>query len=77
MNENEISVKELKDYFNTPSVVDEYLDELYSKTVFNIDESHFYNIGSTVENALLVSDEELPGFPEIDREDIREIIKKK
>lgn len=73
---DKISVRELKEYFNTPSVVDEYFDELYNKTVFDIDESHFYSIGSTVENSLLVSDEEVPGYQEIDRDDIRKIVKK-
>ena len=74
---NEISVKELKEYFQTPSVVNRYLDEYDSKTVFDIDESYFYHVGSTVENALLVHDEEIPeGYSEIDREDIRNILKK-
>lgn len=76
MNKNEISVRELKEYFNTPSVVNRYLDEYDNKTVFDIDESYFYNVGSTVENALLVHDEELDGlYPEISREDIRDILK--
>lgn len=76
MNKNEISVIELKEYFNTPSVVNRYLDEYDSKTIFDIDESYFYNVGSTVENAVLVNDYELPeGYSEIDREDIRNILK--
>jgi hypothetical protein len=76
MNKNEISVRELKEYFNTPSVVNKYLDEYDSKTIFDIDESYFYNVGSTVENAVLVNDYELPeGYSEIDREDIRNILK--
>lgn len=76
MNKNEISVRELKEYFNTPSVVNRYLDEYDSKTIFDIDESYFYNVGSTVENAVLVNDYELPeGYSEIDREDIRNILK--
>lgn len=74
---DEISVRELKEYFQTPSVVNRYLDEYNNKTVFDIDESYFYNVGSTVENALLVHDDEIPdGYSEIDREDIRNILKK-
>lgn len=73
---DKISVRELKEYFNTPSVVNRYLDEYDSKTIFDIDESYFYNVGSTVENAVLVNDYELPeGYSEIDREDIRNILK--
>jgi dihydrofolate reductase len=76
-NKDEISVKELKEYFQTPSVVNKYLDEYDNKTVFDIDESYFYNVGSTVENAVLVNDYELPeGYSEIDREEIRNILKK-
>lgn len=73
---DEISVRELKEYFQTPSVVDKYLEEYDSKTVFDIDEMYFYNVGSNVENALLVDDEEVPGYPDIDKEDIRNILKK-
>lgn len=78
MNKNEISVKELKEYFNTPSVVNRYLDEYDSKAVFDVDGSYFYHVGSTVENSLLVHYEEIQEglYPEIDREEIRNIIKK-
>ena len=77
MNKNEISVRELKEYFNTKLVVNKYINEYDSNTVFDIDKSYFYHVKSLVENALIVHDEEIPyrWYSEIDREDIRDILK--